>query len=65
MIYLKENPLLREPLRREHLKKRFLGHWGASPNISFVYLFTSYMLRKYPVNALLVVGPVGMVHRAT
>ncbi len=57
MIYLKENPLLREPLRREHLKKRLLGHWGASPNISFVYLFTSYMLRNYPLNALLVVGP--------
>ncbi len=57
MIYLKENPLLREPLRREHLKKRLLGHWGASPNISFVYLFTSYMLRKYPLDALLVVGP--------
>ncbi len=57
MIYLKDNPLLREPLRREHLKKRLLGHWGASPNISFVYLFTSYMLRKYPLNALLVVGP--------
>ncbi len=57
MIYLKDNPLLREPLRREHLKKRLLGHWGASPNISFVYLFTSYMLRNYPLNALLVVGP--------
>lgn len=57
MISLKDNPLLREPLRREHLKKRLLGHWGASPNISFVYLFTSYMLRKYPLNALLLVGP--------
>ena len=57
MIYLKDNPLLREPLRKEHLKKRLLGHWGASPNISFVYLFTSYMLRKYPLDALLVVGP--------
>ncbi len=57
MIYLKDNPLLREPLRKEHLKKRLLGHWGGSPNISFVYLFTSYMLRKYPLDALLVVGP--------
>ncbi|MCS6998085.1 MAG: phosphoketolase family protein [Aquificaceae bacterium] len=57
MIYLRENPLLREPLRREHLKKRLLGHWGASPNISLVYLFTSYLLKKYPLNAVLVVGP--------
>ncbi|MCX8076863.1 MAG: phosphoketolase family protein, partial [Aquificaceae bacterium] len=57
MIYLKENPLLKEPLRKEHLKKRLLGHWGASPNISLVYLFTSYMLRKYPFDAVLVVGP--------
>lgn len=57
MIYLKENPLLKEPLRKEHLKRRLLGHWGASPNISFVYLFTSYMLKRYPVNALLIVGP--------
>ena len=35
MIYLRDNPLLREPLRVEHLKKRFLGHWGSAPGQSF------------------------------
>lgn len=58
MIYLKENPLLRERLRKEHLKKRILGHWGASPNISFTYLFTSLMLKKYStIHSIFVVGP--------
>ncbi|MFN3265059.1 MAG: phosphoketolase, partial [Aquificaceae bacterium] len=57
MIYLRDNPLLKEPLKREHLKRRLLGHWGASPNISLVYLAASYTLRRYSVNSLLVVGP--------
>ena len=35
MIYLRGNPLLREPLKPEHVKKRLLGHWGASPGLSF------------------------------
>ena len=37
MIYLQDNPLLREPLDPEHIKNRLLGHWGASPALSFVY----------------------------
>ena len=37
MIYLQANPLLREPLKPEHIKNRLLGHWGASPALSFVY----------------------------
>ncbi|HKE59913.1 MAG TPA: hypothetical protein VKB46_24550, partial [Pyrinomonadaceae bacterium] len=37
MIYLQENPLLREPLKPEHIKNRLLGHWGASPALSFIY----------------------------
>ncbi len=57
-MYLRENPLLKEPLKREHLKKRLLGHWGASPNISLVYLAVSRTLKKYKeVQSLLVVGP--------
>ena len=36
MIYLRANPLLREPLRADHVKRRLLGHWGASPALSFV-----------------------------
>ena len=38
MIYLRDNPLLREPLREEQLKSRLLGHWGASPGVSFMYV---------------------------
>lgn len=57
MIYLRENPLLKEPLRKEHLKPRLLGHWGASPNISLIYLLTSYVLKEYSLDAIYVVGP--------
>jgi xylulose-5-phosphate/fructose-6-phosphate phosphoketolase len=37
MIYLQANPLLREPLKPEHIKSRLLGHWGSSPGLSFIY----------------------------
>src|SRR5262249_7515895 len=37
MIYLQDNPLLREPLKAEHIKNRLLGHWGASPGLAFLY----------------------------
>ena len=37
MIYLQGNPLLRDPLKPEHIKNRLLGHWGASPALSFIY----------------------------
>ncbi len=35
-IYLRDNPLLREPLRREHVKSRLLGHWGTTPGLNFI-----------------------------
>src|SRR4249919_3920257 len=38
MIYLRTNPLLREPLQAEHIKKRLLGHWGTSPGLAFIYI---------------------------
>src|SRR5687768_10928154 len=38
MIYLRDNPLLRKPLKPEHIKVRLLGHWGASPGLSFTYV---------------------------
>src|SRR2546422_9209713 len=37
-IYLRENPLLRKPLKPEHVKQRLLGHWGTSPGLSFAYV---------------------------
>ncbi len=57
MIYLKDNPLLKEPLKKEHIKDRLLGHWGASPGISFVYIHTNQMIKKYNSDCLFVVGP--------
>ena len=44
-IYLKDNPLLREPLRAEHIKPRLLGHWGTSPGLSFIYAHASRLIR--------------------
>jgi xylulose-5-phosphate/fructose-6-phosphate phosphoketolase len=57
MIYLRENPLLREPLRVEHLKERLLGHWGSSPGLSFVYVHLSRLIRIYDLDAIFIAGP--------
>ncbi|HEU4406705.1 MAG TPA: phosphoketolase family protein [Polyangiaceae bacterium] len=57
MIYLWDNPLLREPLRPEHIKSRLLGHWGASPALSFVYTHTNRVIRQRDVEAIFLAGP--------
>jgi xylulose-5-phosphate/fructose-6-phosphate phosphoketolase len=57
MIYLKENPLLREPLRPEHVKNRLLGHWGASPALSFVYTHLNRIIRERNLDLLFMAGP--------
>ena len=57
MIYLRDNPLLREPLRPEHVKERLLGHWGASPALSFVYTHLNRIIRERNVDALFMAGP--------
>ena len=44
-IYLQANPLLREPLRPEHIKPRLLGHWGTSPGLSFIYAHLNRLIR--------------------
>ncbi len=56
MIYLRANPLLREPLRPEHVKQRLLGHWGASPGLSFAYLHLNRLINKYDLNAIFMAG---------
>jgi xylulose-5-phosphate/fructose-6-phosphate phosphoketolase len=56
-IYLQENPLLREPLRPEHVKPRLLGHWGTSPGLSLVYVHMNRLIREQKVNALYLAGP--------
>ncbi len=57
MIYLRDNPLLREPLRSEQVKHRLLGHWGASPALSFTYIHTNRLIKKYDLDAIFVAGP--------
>lgn len=57
MIYLRENPLLREPLKPEHIKHRLLGHWGASPALSFSYVHLNRLIKKYDLNAIFMAGP--------
>jgi xylulose-5-phosphate/fructose-6-phosphate phosphoketolase len=57
MIYLRDNPLLREPLKEEHVKKRLLGHWGASPALSLVYTHLNRLINKYDLDAIFLAGP--------
>ncbi|MCX5936410.1 MAG: phosphoketolase family protein, partial [Pseudanabaena sp. LacPavin_0818_WC45_MAG_42_6] len=57
MIYLRENPLLREPLKPEHVKNRLLGHWGSSPGMSFVYTHLNRLIKKYDLNVIFLAGP--------
>jgi xylulose-5-phosphate/fructose-6-phosphate phosphoketolase len=56
-IYLQANPLLREPLRREHIKPRLLGHWGTSPGLSLIYAHLNRVIRKHDVDVLFMAGP--------
>ncbi|MGF1537007.1 MAG: phosphoketolase [Elainellaceae cyanobacterium] len=57
MIYLKENPLLKEPLKPEHVKKRLLGHWGASPALSFTYIHLNRIIKQYDQSMIFIAGP--------
>src|ERR1700742_1935354 len=56
-IYLLANPLLREPLRREHIKPRLLGHWGTTPGLNFVYAHLNRMIRLRDLNVIYICGP--------
>jgi xylulose-5-phosphate/fructose-6-phosphate phosphoketolase len=56
-IYLLDNPLLREPLRLEHVKPRLLGHWGTTPGLNFLYAHMNRAIRARDVEAIFVTGP--------
>jgi xylulose-5-phosphate/fructose-6-phosphate phosphoketolase len=56
-IYLLDNPLLREPLTREHVKPRLLGHWGTTPGLNFLYAHMNRIIRQRDVDAIFVTGP--------
>jgi xylulose-5-phosphate/fructose-6-phosphate phosphoketolase len=57
MIYLQGNPLLKEPLRVDHIKNRLLGHWGSSPGLSFVYIHLNRLIKKYDLDMIFLAGP--------
>ncbi len=56
-IYLQANPLLREPLRLEHVKARLLGHWGTTPGLNFIYVHLNRLIRQHDASVLYIAGP--------
>jgi len=56
-IYLVDNPLLREPLQRKHVKNRLLGHWGTTPGLNFIYAHLNRVIRARDLNMIYVTGP--------
>ena len=56
-IYLLQNPLLREPLKIEHIKPRLLGHWGTTPGLNFIYLHFNRLINKLDLNVIYIAGP--------
>ncbi|UXS04631.1 phosphoketolase family protein [Agrobacterium tumefaciens] len=56
-IYLMDNPLLREPLKPEHIKPRLLGHWGTTPGLNFIYVHLNRIIRERNSDVIYVCGP--------
>ena len=56
-IYLHDNPLLRNPLKIEHVKPRLLGHWGTTPGLNFIYAHMNRLIRLHDLNAIYIAGP--------
>ncbi|HBW56677.1 MAG TPA: phosphoketolase [Oscillatoriales bacterium UBA8482] len=57
MIYLRENPLLKETLKPSDVKHRLLGHWGSSPGLSFIYIHLNRLIKKYDLDVIYLAGP--------
>lgn len=56
-IYLFDNPLLREPLKLQHVKPRLLGHWGTTPGLNFIYVHLNRLIKLHDLNVIYVTGP--------
>lgn len=56
-IYLCDNPLLKEPLKLEHVKRLLLGHWGTTPGQNFIYVHLNRIIKQYDLNMIYVSGP--------
>jgi len=57
MIYLRDNPLLRDRLKPEHVKRRLLGHWGSDPGMSLTYIHLNRLIKKYDLDVIFLAGP--------
>jgi xylulose-5-phosphate/fructose-6-phosphate phosphoketolase len=57
MIYLRDNPLLRQPLKPEHFKNRLLGHWGSDPGQTFIWVHLNRVIRKFDLDMIYISGP--------
>jgi xylulose-5-phosphate/fructose-6-phosphate phosphoketolase len=56
-IYLMDNPLLKKPLKIEHVKPRLLGHWGTTPGLNFIYVHLNRAIKQYNLDAIFIAGP--------
>src|SRR3974390_2965220 len=56
-IYLYDNPLLKQPLTKDHIKPRLLGHWGTTPGLNFIYVHLNRVIKKYDLDAIYIAGP--------
>jgi xylulose-5-phosphate/fructose-6-phosphate phosphoketolase len=56
-IYLSDNPLLKEPLKREHIKPRLLGHWGTTPGLNFIYVHLNRIIKSDDLEMMYIIGP--------
>ena len=56
-IYLLDNPLLREPLKREHIKPRLLGHWGTTPGLNFICVHLNRQIKDHDLDMIYIIGP--------
>jgi xylulose-5-phosphate/fructose-6-phosphate phosphoketolase len=56
-IYLYDNPLLKQPLKLEHIKPRLLGHWGTTPGLNFIYAHLNHVIKEHDLNVIYITGP--------
>jgi xylulose-5-phosphate/fructose-6-phosphate phosphoketolase len=56
-IYLYDNPLLKQPLKMEHIKPRLLGHWGTTPGLNFIYVHLNRVINKDDLDMIYITGP--------
>src|SRR5262245_22035915 len=56
-IYLYDNPLLKQPLKKDHIKPRLLGHWGTTPGLNFIYVHLNRLIKKHDLDMIYITGP--------